>query len=169
MAVGCIWAWLVVHFCIEFTEYGLVLAKSIAWNATPAQQEQAKRATMLGAGSAIFCILIVTVGSVYAVGLPTQNMDRRAEGIVEGLGSIFSAFLAAVFSLLIPQWLGVSYSSQRGTQYKEYACMSSSARELSFRLCWSLLGHFFVLYGIQLLYFCNAGQGSIAVSTASKC
>jgi len=101
------------------------------------------------------------------VALPTRHMDRRADAIVVGLGRILSAFLFAVFSVEIPKWLGVTYSSQRGNYYKHQVNRETTTiKELSFRVCWGILGHFFVVYCILLLYFCNPDARKIPISTA---
>lgn len=168
MAISCIWAWLVPHFCIEFTEYRLALSRSPAWNATSSRREEANKATLLGAGAATFCMLVVTLGSACAISFLTRGMDRRAAAIVVGLGRILSAFLFAVFSVLIPQWLGVMYSSQRSNYYKEHGSLATTSKEVTFRVCWSILGHFFVMYCMLLLYFCDPGPGTISVSTGSE-
>jgi hypothetical protein len=169
MAISCIWAWLVPHFYIEFTEYQLALSRSPAWNdARSDRNEAANRATINGAGAAIFVILVVTTGTSFAISLPTRDMDERADAIVVGLGRILSGFLFAVFSVQIPKWLGVTYSSPRGSYFKDQIRPSATAWELSFRVCWSLLGHYAVMFCILLLYFCNPDPGTILVSTASK-
>jgi hypothetical protein len=130
----------------------------------------ARKAMTLGAGAAVLIILFVYTGSALGIALPTQNMDRRADAIVVGLGRILSAFLFAVFSTEIPRWMGVTYSSQRGNYYKNHISNNTaiSVKELSFRVCWSILGHFFVMYIILCLYFCNPDAWTIQLSTASE-
>ncbi|KAL3920448.1 MAG: hypothetical protein SGILL_003259 [Bacillariaceae sp.] len=124
--------------------------------------DPANQALVRGSASAVLILILVYVGSAVAVALPTREMDRRADAIVVGLGRIFSAFLFAVFSIEIPKWMGVMYSSQRGNYYKQQV---SSMKELSFRVCWGLLGHFFVMYCIMLLYFTKPDRWTIQLST----
>jgi hypothetical protein len=139
-------------------------------DATGHSRQQASHvATVRGAGAAVLVMIIVYTGSALGVAIPTQNMDRRAESIIVGVGRILSAFLFGVFSVEIPKWMGVTYSSQRDTYNKRVIDLSTiSNKELSFRVCWSMLGHFFVVYCILLLYFCNPGVWTIPLSTASK-
>jgi hypothetical protein len=132
----------------------------------PSSLNDANMALLRGAAAALLILVVVYTASAIGIALPTHNMDRRADAIVVGFGRILSAFLFAVFSVEIPKWLGVTYSSQRGNYYKQQVSSTTKLKELSFRVCWSILGHFFVMYGIMLLYFTNPTRWSILLSTA---
>jgi multidrug transporter EmrE-like cation transporter len=129
-------------------------------------QDDANIALLQGAAAAILILIVVYTVSAIGVAIPTQNMDRRADAIVVGMGRILSAFLFAYFSVEIPKWLGATYSSQRANYYKQQVSHTHGLKELSFRVCWSILGHFFMVYSIVLLYFTKPTRWSIQISTA---
>jgi hypothetical protein len=130
--------------------------------------DDANKALLRGAAAAFLILVVIYTASAIGIALPTENIDRRADAIVIGFGRILSAVLFAIFSVEVPQWLGVTYSSQRGNYYKQQVSPStttSSLKELSFRVCWSILGHFFVMYCIMLLHFTSPTRWSIPLST----
>ncbi|KAG7373343.1 hypothetical protein IV203_034067 [Nitzschia inconspicua] len=135
-------------------------------NRNSVPEDEANNALLQGAATALLILIVVYSGSAIGVAILTRNMDRRADAIVVGLGRILSAFLFAVFSVEIPKWLGVTYSSQRSNYYKQLVSHTTGKDELASRVCWSILGHFFVVYSIMLLYFSKPSTWSIPISTA---
>ena len=123
------------------------------------------QAAIHGSGVAVLVIIIVYAVSAVVVGTATREMDQKADAIVVGLGRMLSAFLFAVFSVTIPMWLGVTYSSSKHAYHKQHISHCTTQREVAFRVAWSLLGHFFVMYGIMLLYFCNPDPMTVPLST----
>eukprot|EP00531_Pseudo-nitzschia_arenysensis_P009557 CAMPEP_0116128384 /NCGR_PEP_ID=MMETSP0329-20121206/7333_1 /TAXON_ID=697910 /ORGANISM="Pseudo-nitzschia arenysensis, Strain B593" /LENGTH=697 /DNA_ID=CAMNT_0003622523 /DNA_START=139 /DNA_END=2229 /DNA_ORIENTATION=+ len=197
MAISCMWAWMVPHFYIEFTEYRLALTKvSLAKKKEDRQngnddctkhktaRETANNATVKGLSWAIAIIgILYTTTAVVIASLtaqPDQLVLTRGDAIAVGVGRILSAALLAYFSVEVPKWLGISYSSQTNVEcYKHVTlmleddepCSDASSnhhqhhRELSFRVCWSIMGYFFIMYPLLLVYFCNESIAHIALST----
>ena len=284
MAISCMWAWMIPHFYIEFSEYRIALerinnsvlsAVSVPSSVRPITNERsdANKATVEGVCAAIIIIVFLYIGSFIGVGIltnPSINIDTidyhdnnnddhdneltKADAIIIGIGRMLSACLLAYFSIELPRWLGVTYSSQKHVEYYKQALitvtvvtedddddddendeevdevpststsMSAIAtattttdeeeatsattitgpitgpltvpvlpsnknknknkdknknknnkkktiiglKELSFRVCWSFLGHFFIMYPFLIMYFCNVKVGTIINSTFSK-
>jgi hypothetical protein len=182
MAISCILAWLIPHLYFEFfefTEYRIALEKQITESerqgSTTSSTKQKRRrqrnkdathATVTGAIVALSIIAIAYSVSALVVSWTTQEMDRRADAIVIGMGRIMSAVLFVFFSVKIPQWLDVVDSPQNIHFYQRQ--VTCSLAELRYRVCRSILSHFFVMYFILLLYFCNAYAIKILRSTAGK-
>jgi hypothetical protein len=195
MAISCMWAWMIPHFYIEFTEYRLVLDKigtsrvrstsddnsgddnsgdgnsgddneSASFHA----RETANRATVRGVCFAVSIIGTFYIGAVLAVGILTRQPDptilTKSNAIAIGVGRMLSACLLAYFSVELPRWLGVTYASQKHVKYYKQLDEKSLHRELSFRVCWSFLGHFFIMFPFLVFYFCNETLGTVALSTA---
>ena len=205
MAISCMWSWMVPHFYIEFSEFRLALNRvsGAAWEScsnnirnsntstSSSRRDDANRATVRGMCAAILIIAVIYIGSVFAVGIPT-NIDgdvdeyhdakTKSDAIIIGVGRMVSAFLLAYFSVELPRWLGVTYSSQKYVEYYKRVFEATASatdntdtnnvfvgsKELSFRVCWSVLGHFFIMYPFLLLYFCNQDFGTVILSTGSK-
>ncbi len=204
MAISCMWAWMVPHFYIDFTEYRLALTKvSLAkekydrQNAKDgckkheAARETANNSTVKGVCWAISIIGILYTTTAVAIARLTAQPDQLVltpeDAIAVGVGRMLSAALLAYFSVEVPKWLGISYSSQTHVEcYKHVTLMleddddepssagvssnnhSHHQRELSFRVCWSIMGHFFIMYPFLLVYFCNESMTRIALSTLGK-
>ena len=189
MAISCMWAWMIPHFYIEFTEYRLALERvsvSGAWNTNSnntnsntnsnhntSSRDDANRATVRGVCSAVLIISIIYIGSLIGVGMSTKQPDpdvlTKSDAIIIGVGRMLSACLLAYFSVELPRWLGVTYSSQKlHVEYYKQALESASNKELSFRVCWSFLGHFFTMYPFLVMYFCNEEFGSVVLSTGGE-
>ena len=203
MAIGCMWAWMIPHFYIEFTEYRLALEKvslarnnsgrghrereresepynknghknnSSSYNTSP--RKKANRATVEGVLWAIGIIGVVYVGSALVIGSLTAEPDpsvlTKPDAIAVGVGRMLSSCLLAYFSVEFPRWLGISYASQKQVECYKQVLLEPSAKsnkELSFRVCWSFLGHFFILYPFLLTYFCNKSFAHVALSTGGE-
>jgi len=176
---------MVPHFYIESTEYRLALAKvSLAKEKDDRQngkpnnkhknaRETANYATFKGGCWAVGIIgILYTTSAVVIARLtaqPDQTVLTKPDAIAVGVGRLLSAALLAYFSVEVPKWLGISYSSQTHNDcYKHVPLMLDGDRhhrELSFRVCWSILGHFFIMYPFLLVYFCNESISHIALST----
>lgn len=183
MAISCIWAWLIPHFYIEFREFRLALEKaslSEAWNRGCGDNrerslrylEKARGATIGGTCWAIGIIGVVYLGSVISIGKLTAQSDQeiltKPDAIVVGVGRMLSSCLLAYFSVELPRWLGLSYSSQKLVETYKHILLEPSVIfnwELSFRVSWSILGNFFTLYPFLLTYFCNESFRTVALST----
>jgi len=198
MAISCMWAWMIPHFYIEFTEYRLALEKvSLAWNSGCGERERenandsnpynknsynsssilsprekANRATVEGVFWAIGIIGVVYIGSALVIGALTAEPDpsvlTKPDAIAVGVGRMLSSCLLAYFSVEFPRWLGITYASQKRVECYKQVLLEPSAKsnkELSFRVCWSFLGHFFILYPFLLTYFCNESFAHVALST----
>ena len=94
-------------------------------------------------------------------------MDRRADAIVVGMGRIMSSILFIFFSVEIPAWLNVIDIPRYNIHYYQRQ-VTCSLTELRYRVCRSILNHFFVMYFIMLLYFCNSHGVTIVRSTIGK-
>ena len=201
MAISCMWAWMIPHFYIEFTEYRLALEKvSLAWNSGCGERERenandsnpynknsynsssilsprekANRATVEGVFWAIGIIGVVYIGSALVIGALTAEPDpsvlTKPDAIAVGVGRMLSSCLLAYFSVEFPRWLGITYASQKRVECYKQILLEPSAKsnkELSFRVCWSFLGHFFILYPFLLTYFCNESFAHVALSTGGE-
>jgi hypothetical protein len=279
MAISCMWAWMIPHFYIEFSEYRIALERinnsvsvSVPSSVRPITNERsnANKATVEGVCAAIIIIVVIYIGSFIGVGIltnPNINIDTidyndndddhdneltKADAIIIGIGRMLSACLLAYFSIELPRWLGVTYSSQKHVEYYKQALITVTVvnddpviddedvdveyvkdaeeivqvdldveengtvpslsattttdeegaipaaattattgpitlpsnknkynknknkktiiglKELSFRVCWSFLGHFFIMYPFLIMYFCNVKVGTIINSTFSK-
>ena len=130
--------------------------------------QKAKTALYSGAGLAIWTMLVLYTITAVFVALPTRNLDRRANHIVTGFGRIVSSLLLAIFSVTIPRWMGVSYSSrkqQRKSPFYYQRQVECSLIELRFRVCWSFLGYFFLVYPIMIPYLGNIDPMTVPVCT----
>lgn len=194
MAISCMWAWMIPHFYIEFREYRLALEKvdlSEVWNINKngnggdedgddddddtddddgsIPRERANRATVRGMVWAILIISITYVGSVLSIGaataLPDPTILTKPVAIAIGVGRMVSACLLAYFSVEIPRWLGIYYSSQNHVDCYSKQLSTKSPPELSFRVCWSVLGRFFVNYPFLIAYFCSESLSHVVLST----
>ena len=151
--------------------------------------ETARSAALKG-----LCWSIGIIGIVYsisAVVISRLTAQPDAIGITEpdvmaiGVGRILSAIILVCFSVEFPKWLGISYSSRTFVEcYKQLVlvsdCESASTEaegcnkkknshvELSFRVSWSILGHFFLFYPFLPVYFCNQSTVHIALSTLGE-
>jgi hypothetical protein len=199
MAISCMWAWMIPHFYIEFTEYRLALQKiSLSWNrgcgesenenddepyrngynsssSYTSPREKANRATVGGVLWAIGIIGVVYLGSALTIGAltaqPDQSVLTKPDAIAVGVGMMLSSCLLAYFSVEFPRWLGISYASQKRVECYKQLLLEPSAKsnkELSFRVCWSFLGRFFILYPFLLTYFCNESFAHVALSTGGE-
>lgn len=183
MAISCMWAWMIPHFYIEFTEYRLALDKVGllgGWNKKNnngdrndsegySPRERANRATVRGVFCAVGIIVFVYVGSALSIGaataLPDPMVLTKPVAIAIGVGRMLSSCLLAYFSVELPRWLGISYSSQNHVDFYSKQLSTKSPRELSFRVCWSILGHFFLNYPFLIAYFCNESISHVVLST----
>lgn len=184
---------MIPHFYIEFTEYRLVLdnigtsgarestsddnegndnAGDANESASFHARETANRATVRGVCFAVCIIGAFYTAAALAVGILTRQPDRtiltKSNAIAIGVGRMLSASLLAYFSVELPRWLGVTYASQKHVKYYKQLDEKSLHRELSFRVCWSFLGHFFVMFPFFVFYFCNETFGTVALSTAGE-
>lgn len=181
-AIGTMWAWMVPRFYIELREYRLAVAKrnllegfnhdSGGKNGSESEKSplgRANRATRRGVFWAAGIITLIYLGSAIAIGIATAQPGpaflTKSDAIAVGVGRMLSACLLACFSIEFPRWLGVSYSSRTYVDCYQTVTVGTSDRELAFRICWSLLGHFFILYPLMLAYFCNESVWHLAVST----
>jgi hypothetical protein len=102
-------------------------------------------------------VALTIIASVYCVSAgtisyATQNMDRRANAIVVGMGRIMSAVLFIFFAIEIPLWLDVIDEAPQNIHFYQRQVTCSIA-ELRWRVCRSVLSHFFIMDFILLLYF----------------
>ncbi|KAL3928617.1 MAG: hypothetical protein SGARI_004983 [Bacillariaceae sp.] len=170
MAISCIIAWLIPHLYfefIEFTEYRVALEtklKSSGNNNGRRRSLAATRATITGSLIALVLIGGIYCASAAAISYATQNMDRRADAIVVGMGRIMSAVLFVFFAVEIPLWLDVIDAVPQNIHFYQRQVTCSIA-ELRWRVCRSVLSHFFTMYFILLLYFCNLYVMTIVRST----
>ncbi|KAL3925873.1 MAG: hypothetical protein SGILL_000122 [Bacillariaceae sp.] len=177
MAISCIIAWLIPHLYfefVEFTEYRIALEKRLVGNRknssnnnnnkASTRNREATKATIVGATIAIIIISAIYCVSAGVVSYATQGMDRRADAIVIGMGRIMSAVLFIFFAIEIPLWLGVIDAVPQNIHFyqRQVTCSVSKLRR---RVCRSVLRHFFVMYFILLLYFCNVYVVTIVRST----
>ena len=185
MAITCMWAWMIPHFYIEFTEYRLALDKvelSEGWNEKSnnddyeseqsSPRERANRATVRGMLWAIGIIGLIYVGSAISIGaataLPDPTVLTAPVAITIGVGRMLSSCLLAYFSVELPRWLGISYSSQNHVDCYSKQLSTKSPRELSFRVCWSIMGHFFLSYPFLIAYFCYESIAHVVLSTGGE-
>ncbi|KAG7373346.1 hypothetical protein IV203_034070 [Nitzschia inconspicua] len=159
VAITCIISWLIPRSYFTL-EKQLMMGISVF----PGNREAILLATVVGAISAMCVMSILYVLSAVTISSVTKNLDRRADAIVTGMGRTVSAVLFLFVSIEIPLWLEVFNDVPRNSHYHKRR-VTRSTLELRHRVCWSVLNHFFAVYFILLLYFCNASILTIIRST----
>ncbi|KAG7340661.1 hypothetical protein IV203_024204 [Nitzschia inconspicua] len=160
VAITCIIAWLIPRSYFTL-EKQLMMGLGIFQG----NREAILPATVVGAISAMGIMSILYVTSAVAISSVTHNLDRRADAIVTGMGRIVSAVLFLFVSIEIPLWLELFNDVPQNSHYHKRQ-VTRSTLGLRHRVCWSVLNHFFAVYFILLLYFCNASILTIIRSTS---
>jgi hypothetical protein len=188
LAAVAIWAYLIPHIYLEYSEYKMALQKSPRWGGggggksndpsddkggADASNQSSMRALEASRGLVRTFIVHSTLGTILYVGLAaliswlTTDMDRRAADIVTGASRLFAGFIFFVLSLNLAQWLGQYYSISRQDKMREIGA-AKSVREICFSFAWSLWRQLFALLFFNLYFSCWTGRYTYLYGFLSK-
>jgi hypothetical protein len=162
LAALAIWAYLIPHLYIEYSECKLALERSPKWGVTnvgsssndcTTAKQRLARTLFIHA----FLGALLFTGSSALISRLTIGMDRRASDIAVGISRLFAGVIFFILSVNLAQWLGLYYSvSPR--EKMERITNAKCLREVNFSFAWSIWRQLLTMYFFNLYFSCRTSQ-----------